>query len=49
MVVYALSAGAYLAFVVYGYRAAGGRAVLHRLDVRRGDRGGRAWSRGSRS
>jgi len=28
MLVYALSAGAYLAFVVYGYRAAGGRAVL---------------------
>jgi hypothetical protein len=28
MLVYGLSAGAYLAFVVYGYRAAGGRALI---------------------
>lgn len=28
MVIYALSGGAYLAFVVYGYRMAGGRALL---------------------
>ena len=42
MVVYAVSGGGYLAFVVYGYRAVEGRRADHRLDVHRGDLGGGA-------
>ena len=42
MVVYALSVGAYLAFLVFGYRAATGGVLVVDLDVRRGAHGGRA-------